>query len=212
MTIHLVLADDHPIVLDGLASLFALEPDFTVQASCTSGAQALHAVMEHRPDVLLLDICLPDLSGIEVLRRMRERELDARVVLLAAVISDEQAVEALQLRAEGILLKELPPRLIVSCVRKVYGGGRWLETTSSCRAFERVAIDRNAREAAPEKISAREREIMRLVVTGLSNKQIASQLFLSEGTVKCHLHHIYEKLEVSTRLQLAAHVRDKKLI
>ena len=72
MTIHLVLADDHPIVLDGLASLFALEPDFAVQASCTSGAQALHAVMEHRPDVLLLDICLPDFSGIEVLRRMRE--------------------------------------------------------------------------------------------------------------------------------------------
>jgi two-component system, NarL family, nitrate/nitrite response regulator NarL len=212
MTIGVVLADDHPIVLDGLAGLLALEPDINVLASCLNGEQALRAVIECRPDVLLLDLGLPDMDGIEVLRRLRESESPTRVVLLAAVITDEQAEEALQLRVDGMLLKELPPQLITSCIRKVHRGGRWLEVSSVCKVLDRVTASRTARDAVGDKVSVRELEVLRLVVSGLSNKQIAGRLFLSEGTVKCHLHHIYEKLQVGTRLKLAAYARDNHLI
>jgi len=208
VTIRLVLADHHPIVLDGLTALFAREPDIQVQACCTSGEQALRAAMDHRPDVLLLDNGLPDMNGIDVLQKLRSHASPTHVVLFADTITVAQATAALRLGADGILLKEVPSRLVVNCVRKVHGGGRWIETGSVSRAFDRLVGGKAGGGEPLEKISAREREIIRLVVTGLSNKQIAARLFLSEGTVKSHLHHIYGKLDVHTRLQLAAYSQD----
>jgi len=212
MPIRLVLADDHPIVLDGLEQLFRLEQDFEVVARCWDGEEALRALRTLRPDILVLDIRMPRCDGLQVLRTLKTEDLPTRVVLLTAALEEDHLLEALQLGVSGIVLKEMAPRLLVDAVREVHAGGRWLEKVSSNRALERfLRRDEGERGAAPS-LTPRELEIVRLVVRGLRNRSIAEQLFISEGTVKIHLHNIYQKLEVSGRLELAVHARSKGLV
>jgi DNA-binding NarL/FixJ family response regulator len=212
MPIRLVLADDHPIVLDGLEQLFRLEQDFSVVARCRDGEETLRALRAFRPDVLVLDIRMPRCDGLQVLRTLREENLPTRVVLLTAALHEDHLLEALQLGVGGIVLKEMAPRLLVDAVREVHSGGRWLDKSSSNRALERLLRrDAESREAASS-LTPRELEIVRMVARGLRNRSIAEQLFISEGTVKIHLHNIYQKLEVSGRLELAVQARSKGLV
>src|SRR5213596_1131241 len=125
MTIHLVLADDHPIVLDGLESLFRLEPDFQVAARCINGEETLVAVRRHRPDILILDLRMPRGDGLEILRTLRRERLATKVVLLAAALEEDEILEALRLGVRGVVLKELAPQQLVECVRKVHAGEQW---------------------------------------------------------------------------------------
>jgi DNA-binding NarL/FixJ family response regulator len=212
MAISLVLADDHPIVLDGLENLFRQEADFTVLGRCVNGEEALRAVREYRPDVLILDIRMFKMDGLAVLREMKKEGLSTRVVLLTAALDEDQVVEAIRLGVSGVVLKEMAPQLLVQCVRKVHAGEQWLERQSFGRAMERMLRrEAGAREIAGI-LTPREIEIVRMVATGLRNKLIAEKLFISEGTVKIHLHNIYEKLQVSDRLELARYARDKGLV
>lgn len=209
MAIRLVLADDHPIVLDGLEQLFRLEQDFDVVARCRDGEEALRQVRLLRPDILVLDIRMPRQDGLQVLQAMRDEGLPTRVVLLTAALDEDQLVEALRLGVGGVILKEMAPRLLVDAVRQVRAGGRWLDKGSSNRALERLLQrDAESREAA-ESLTPRELEIVRMVARGLRNRAIAEQLYITEGTVKIHLHNIYQKLQVSGRLELAVHAREK---
>ncbi len=212
MPIGLVLADDHPIVLDGLEQLFRLEQDFKVLARCRDGDETLQAVRKYRPDVLLLDIRMPGKSGLAVLREMKREKLPTRVVLLTGAIDENEALEAMRLRVSGVVLKEMAPQLLVKCVRKVHAGGQWFEKRSFARALETLL----QREAGARQIAVlltpRETEIVRLVAIGLHNKEIAGKLLISEGTVKIHLHHIYEKLHVDGRLELTLYAQDKGLL
>ena len=212
MPIGLVLADDHPIVLDGLEQLFRLEQDFKVLARCRDGEETLQAVRKYRPDVLILDIRMPGKSGLAVLREMKRERLATRVVLLTAAIDEHEALEAIRLRVSGVVLKEMAPQLLVKCVRKVHAGGQWFEKRSFARVLETLL----QREAGARQIAGvltpREMEIVRLVASGLHNKEIAGKLLISEGTVKIHLHHIYEKLHVDGRLELTLYAQDKGLL
>jgi DNA-binding NarL/FixJ family response regulator len=212
MPIGLVLADDHPIVLDGLEQLFRLEQDFKVLARCRDGEETLLAVRKYLPDVLVLDIRMPGKSGLAVLREMKRERLATRVVLLTAAIDENEALEAIRLRVSGVVLKEMAPQLLVKCVRKVHAGGQWFEKRSFARALETLL----QREAGARQIAgvltSREMEIVRLVASGLHNKEIAGKLLISEGTVKIHLHHIYEKLHVDGRLELTLYAQDKGLL
>jgi DNA-binding NarL/FixJ family response regulator len=212
MPIGLVLADDHPIVLDGLEQLFRLEQDFKVLARCRDGEETLLAVRKYRPDVLVLDIRMPGKSGLAVLREMKRERLATRVVLLTAAIDENEALEAIRLRVSGVVLKEMAPQLLVKCVRKVHAGGQWFEKRSFARALETLL----QREAGARQIAgvltSREMEIVRLVASGLHNKEIAGKLLISEGTVKIHLHHVYEKLDVDGRLELTLYAQDKGLL
>jgi DNA-binding NarL/FixJ family response regulator len=211
MTISLVLADDHPLVLDGLEQLFRLEQDFQVVARCRDGEEALKALHTHQPDVLVLDIRMPKRDGLEVLRAMRTEQLTSRVVLLTASLEEEQLVEALHLGVGGIVLKEMAPQLLVEAVREIHAGGRWLDRSSVHRALGKLLQrDAGSREAA-QHLTPRELEIVRMVASGLRNKAIAEQLVISEGTVKIHLHNIYQKLGVSGRLELAVYAQKKGL-
>lgn len=212
MPIRLVLADDHPIVLDGLDQLFRLEPDFTVLARCRDGEETLRAVRLYRPDVLVLDIRMPRCDGLQVLRTLQAEGVATRVVLLTAALQEDHLVEALQLGVGGVVLKEMAPRLLVDAVREVHSGGRWLDQGSANRALERLLRrDAEGRDATPA-LTPREIEIVRMVARGLRNRVIAEQLFISEGTVKIHLHNIYQKLDVSGRLELAVQARSRGLI
>lgn len=212
MSIRLVLADDHPIVLDGLETLFRLEPDLEIAARCVNGEETLVAVRLHRPDVLVLDIHMPRKDGIAVLRELQRDKLATKVVLLAAVLEEEEVLEALRLGVRGMVLKELAPQMVVQCVRKVHAGEQWLEK----HAFSRV-VDSLLRREAGEKEAAnvltpREIEMVGMVARGLRNKEMSERLAISEGTVKIHLHHIYRKLKVENRVELILYAQSKRLV
>ncbi|MFO8005438.1 response regulator [Thioalkalivibrio sp.] len=209
MSIRIVLADRHPIVIEGLRSLIGNEPDMEIIEACDTGAEALERVRQDRPDILLMGMNLADIDGLEVLRQLRDEGASTRIVFFVTGIDDEEAVEAMRLRVEGILLKEMPTRLVLQCIRKVHDGGRWLETKSMARVVERLQEQENSRGEFVDRLSPREQEVTRLVMEGLNNKDIAARLSLSVGTIKIHLHNIYEKLGIRSRLQLAAQAREK---
>lgn len=209
--IRLILADDHPIVLDGLVQLFRVEPGFEVLARCRDGEEALREVRAHRPDVLVLDIRMPRRDGLEVLRTLRQEEIPTRIVLLTAAVEEEQLVEALRLGVGGVVLKEMAPHLLVEAVREVHGGGSWLDKGSVSRIVTKLLHQDEGRREAAGLLTPRELEIVRMVARGLRNRAIAEQLLISEGTVKIHLHNIYQKLAVDGRLELVVYAQAKGL-
>jgi two-component system, NarL family, nitrate/nitrite response regulator NarL len=212
MPIRLVLADDHPIVLDGLEQLFRLSRDFLVVARCRDGEETLKALRLYRPDILILDIRMPRCDGLQVLRNLQTEGLPTQVVLLTADLEEAQLLEALQLGVSGIVLKETAPRLLVDAVREVHAGGRWVDKGSANRALEKLLRREQEGRVAEPPLTPRELEIVRMVARGLRNRNIAEQLQISEGTVKIHLHNIYEKLGVDGRGELAFHARNKGLV
>jgi DNA-binding NarL/FixJ family response regulator len=212
MPIRLVLADDHPVVLDGLERVFEVEHDLEVVARCTNGEEALAAVRRHRPDVIVLDLRMPRMDGLAVLQALRDEKLPTKVVLLAAAVDKREVLEALRLGVRGIVLKELAPRLLVECVRKVNAGEQWIEKRSFTSALETLM----RREAGTRDVAAvltpREIEMVRMVASGLRNRDMAKRLHITEGTVKTHLHNIYDKLKVQSRVELTLYAQSKGLV
>jgi DNA-binding NarL/FixJ family response regulator len=209
--IRLVVADAYIIVLKGLESLLAREPDFTVVATCTSSEATLDAIRTYRPDVLLLDVHMSGLAGLGVVRALKAQANSPRVVLLTASIEDDEVLEAMRLGVAGIVLKDMSPHLLFQCIRKVHAGEGWIEKWAAARALERML----RREADERNIAAvltrREIEIVRLVGKGLHTRAIAHRLFVAESTVKRHLHHVYKKLKLEGRVALTLFAREKGL-
>jgi DNA-binding NarL/FixJ family response regulator len=211
MPIRLVLADDHPIVLHGLQQLFARQAGFEVVAACADGAAAIAAVRAHRPDILVLDLRMTGQTGLDVLRALAAAALPCRTILLTAAVRDEEVVEAMQFGAMGLVLKDASPDTLVDCIRRVHRGEQWIERETVTRAFKTVLERESARSAAQAALTPREIEIVKMVATGLRNKAIAERLTISEGTVKVHLHNIYNKLGVDGRLELVLIAQEKGL-
>lgn len=207
-----VLADDHPIVLDGLERLFGLEEGLEVVGRCRDGEETLAAVRELAPDVLVLDVRMPGASGIDVLRTLVDEELGTRVVLLTAGLEDEQLLDAIRAGARGVVLKDMAPQLLVEAVRAVLAGGQWLEKGLGGRALTRPLQRERGLVEATRLLTPREIEIVRMVAQGLRNRAIAEKLFITEGTVKVHLHNIYEKAGVDGRVELTLFAQEKGLI
>jgi two-component system, NarL family, nitrate/nitrite response regulator NarL len=210
--IRLVLADDHPIVLQGLQQLFERHDDFQVVSSCPDGTIALAAVTEHQPDVLVMDLRMPGKSGLEVLRALASRQQTCRTILLTAIVRDDEVMEAVKLGVRGIVLKESSPEVLVDCVRRVHRGEQWIERETVTRALQRVLNRDGSERENTDTLTPREIEIVRMVAQGLRNKVIAERLSISEGTVKVHLHNVYEKLGVDGRLELVLSAQQKGLI
>jgi two-component system, NarL family, nitrate/nitrite response regulator NarL len=212
VSIRLVLADDHPIVLDGLETLFRLEPDFEVAARCVNGEETVVAVRRHRPDVLVLDIHMPRKDGLAVLRDLQHDKLPTKVVLLAAVLEEEEVLEAMRLGVRGMVLKELAPQMVVQCVRKVHAGEQWLEMHAVSRVVDSLLRREAGEREAANVLTPREIEMVGMVARGLRNKEMSKRLAISEGTVKIHLHHIYRKLKVENRVELILYAQSKRLV
>jgi DNA-binding NarL/FixJ family response regulator len=212
MAVRLVLADDHPIVLDGLRYLLTQEEGFAVMEAVADGQEALRAVREHRPDLLVLDLKMPTMDGLAVLRALSAENLPTRVVILTAALNERDVLEAMRLGACGLLLKEAAPELLVRCLRTVQAGGQWLERDTVANALAVLM----RREAGMQRVAAaltpREVEIVRLVAAGRRNKEIARQLDITEGVVKNYLHDIYQKAGVEHRTALALYARHHGLI
>jgi len=206
--IRLVLADDHPIVLDGLAQLFSTERGFEVVACAATGEEALAAVTQYQPDIVVLDLRMPGKGGVEVLRAIKSAGLPTRVVVLTAAESDD-VLEAIRLGVEGVVLKDMATQLLVRCVRAVHSGSKWIEKVLATRALDALlAREAGARDVAT-RLTPRELEIALLIAQGFSNKAVAARLSISEGTAKLHLHHVYEKLGLEGRVALAWYLRTK---
>jgi DNA-binding NarL/FixJ family response regulator len=208
----LVLADDHPIILDGLEQLFRLEEGLEVVARCRDGGETLQAVRELAPDVLVLDVRMPGPDGIAVLRALEGEGLPTQVVLLTAGLEDDQLLDAIRAGARGVVLKDMAPQLLVEAVRTVIRGGQWLEKGLGGRALTKLLQRERGLQEASRLLTPRELEIVRMVARGLRNRAIAEKLYITEGTVKVHLHNIYEKLGVDGRVELTLYAQEKGLI
>src|ERR1700728_1532393 len=207
--IRILIADDHPIVRDGLKKLLTLEEDFQVVGEASDGCEVLDRVQELDPDVLLLDLRMPNLDGLSALQALQQTNKRTRVIVLTASEDKNEFVQAMKLGCSGIVLKQTASELIVKSIRKVHGGEIWLDSHTTAAVMRQFAApgeisaggSGKTRERSP--LSQREREIVQLVAQGYKNKEMAEKMFISEQTVKNHLHNIFDKLGVSDRLELA---------
>ncbi len=210
MSIRLMLVDDHAIVLQGLSQLLCREKDFEVIATCTSAETTLQAFARGLPDVLVLDLRMPGVDGLELLRQLAAVRQGCPTVLLTATIDDNQVIEAVNLGVRGLVMKDSPSDVLIDCIKRVHAGDRWFDQPMVSRALQTALVrERAIRDTA---LTAREIDIVRMAAEGLRNRAIAERLSISEGTVKMHLHNIYEKLGVSGRLELTLCAQQKRLI
>lgn len=206
--VRLVIADDHPIFRDGLRRLLEAETDFKVLGEASDGAEAVKLVRQLKPDILLLDLAMPKHPGLEALRDLSQgNATPVRVILLTAAAEKSQIVEALQLGARGVVLKDSATQLLLKAIQTVMSGEYWVgrESVSNLVQYLRTLMQSSHDEARQRKfgLTPRELEIVSTVVAGYANKEIAEHFKISEDTVKHHLSNIFDKLGVSTRLELA---------
>lgn len=201
--IRILLADDHPVVRDGLAAMLATQPDFAVIGEAGNGAEALTEAARLHPDVVLMDLEMPELDGIEAIRRLRAADPSVQVVVLTAFDTDERIVGAIRAGAQGYLLKGAPRAEIFAAIRTVSAGGALIPPVIASKLLRQVREDA---------LTAREKEVLELVAAGLANGEIAARLFVSERTAKFHVSSILAKLGAKNRTQAVRVARERGLV
>lgn len=209
MPITVVAADAHPIFLMGLEQLFSTEMDMTLLARCSTAVETLREVQRLSPDILMIDIHLPDRNGMALISDFKNSSLKVKVVILSHALNEEQTVEALRLGVQGVVLKTMPKHLLVQCLHKVAAGGVWMEKESIGLAFEKMLRREAGMRRLATILTPRETEVMGQVAQGLSNRQIAEGLHVTEGTIKIHIHNIYGKLGINNRVDLTLYAQKK---
>jgi two-component system nitrate/nitrite response regulator NarL len=208
--ISVVIADSHPVVLRGLTSVLGARSGFKVVACCSDGPSCIEAIRSLVPDIAILDISMPGLTGLEILAIANSESLSTRLVFFTASVEDRELVMLAAAGAHGVILKNTPHEILLQSLRQVADGQRLLPVLSSDNA---VPLERGNLAIAENVLTVltdRERQIMALVSEGLSNKEIGRRLNIADGTIKVHLHHVYQKLEISNRTLLAALVISNK--
>ncbi|HWS87668.1 MAG TPA: response regulator transcription factor [Pyrinomonadaceae bacterium] len=193
--IRVLSVDDHPLLREGLALVIGSQPDMTMVAQAANGAEGVRMFREHLPDVTLMDLRLPDMSGIDALLAIRAESPEARVIMLTTFEGDANIRRALEAGARGYLLKSTPPADLVETIRQVHAGRKGIPPNVAARIAEHLG---------EETLTGRELDVLRLVAGGNRNRDIAERLFISEETVKVHVKHVMEKLGASDRTQAVA--------
>jgi DNA-binding NarL/FixJ family response regulator len=197
MPIRILIADDHPIVREGLIAVLETQADFVVVGEAVDGAQAVEQAAALHPDVILLDLALPQLDGVAALRAIRAADSGARAIIFTAFDTDERILSAVQAGAQGYLLKGAPREELFQAIRVVHSGGSLLQPVVAARLLRQVS----GAPALPESLTERELEVLQLLARGRQNKEIASELVISERTVKFHVSAILAKLGVGNRTE-----------
>ncbi len=212
--VRIVIADDHPIFRDGLRRLLETEHDLRVVGEASDGAEAINLAQQLKPDILLLDLAMPRMPGMEALRQLAKQQAPVRIILLTAALEKSQMVEALQLGAAGIVLKESATQMLMKSIRTVMSGQYWVghDKVSDLVEYLRDHVPGGEQKPRNYGLTKRELEIVSTIVSGLSNKEIAQKFTLSEDTVKHHLTNIFNKLGLSTRLELALFALEHRLV
>ena len=211
-TIRVLMADDHAIFRDGVRKLLGDEPDICIVGEAANGDVCVDLLTKLKPDILLLDLRMPAKDGFAVLEEVNCDSLSTRTIVLTAAEDDRDAVRAMRLGARGIVLKQSAGELLVKSIHKVYGGEIWLDSRVTAEVMKAFAesSDGGLKRNKPL-LSEREKQVVQRVTNGESNKEIGKNLFISEQTVKNHLHNIFDKVGVSDRLELALYAIHHRL-
>ena len=201
--IRVLIADDHAVVRQGLRTFLALQDDMEVVADAADGQEAVRAAREHAPDIVLMDLVMPNMDGVEATRRIASERPATRVIALTSFLEDDKVLPAVRAGAAGYLLKDVGPPELVRAIRTVHGGEALLHPAVAARVLEEVAAPAPAPPRAEPGLTPREREVLALVARGLANKRIAQELGIAEKTVKIHVSRILHKLGVADRTQAA---------
>src|SRR5262245_33867937 len=193
--IRVLCIDDHPLLREGIAAIINNQPDMLLAAEATNGAEAIQKFREHRPDVTLMDLRLPDMSGIDAMIAIRADFPEARVIMLTTFEGDVEIQRSLEAGARGYLLKSMPPKELVEGIRQVHAGKKRIPPHLAAQLAEHLGAER---------LTEREIEVLKHVASGNRNRDIAERLFISEETVKVHIKHIMEKLGAADRTQAVA--------
>lgn len=204
-TINVIIADDHSMVRQGIKQILELESDIVVIAQASNGKEAVDLANEYNPDVLLMDINMPVLNGLQAIKEIRENGLETKVIMLTINDDREYLFKALQYGAQGYMLKDAEPSVLIDAIRNVAVGDNYIQsnmTTELVKEFNRVTQKEKDKEFETN-LTTREVEVLNLIADGLLNKEIAKKLYISEKTVKNHVSSIFRKLNVNDRTQAA---------
>jgi DNA-binding NarL/FixJ family response regulator len=204
--IRLLIVDDHPVVRDGLRGMFTGDPEYEVVGAAADGAEALTLAASLRPDVILMDLRMPGLDGVTAIRQLAARRIPARILVLTTYDTDSDVVPAIEAGATGYLLKDSSREELYRAVRAAYRGESILAPSVATRLMSQL------RSPVQEALSERELEVLTLIAQGLTNREAAARLFISEATVKTHLIHIYTKLDVNDRAAAVATAYERGLL
>ncbi len=210
--INILVADDHPVVREGLVAILSTQADFTVVGEASNGLDAVAMAEKLQPDVLLLDLEMPELDGVQALRRIRESRPEARAIIFTVFDTDERILAAVQAGAQGYLLKGVPRDEIFNAVRVVSAGGSLLQPVVAAKVLRHLATEGTRAQDMLDQLTERELEVLRLMARGRANKEIAATLFISERTVKFHVSSILSKLGATNRTEAVARAAQQGIV
>ena len=203
--INVLIADDHSLLRQGLKQILELEDDIAVVAQASDGSEAVEMTKAHKPDVILMDINMPGTNGLQAIKEIKKEKINSRIIVLTIHEDREYLFKTLQMGAEGYVLKDAEPSVLIEAIRNVYSGQSYIQpnmTMELVREFNRVTLREKERHDA-NNLTTRETEVLELIAEGMINKEIAKKLYISEKTVKNHVSSIFRKLNVSDRTQAA---------
>jgi len=208
--ISVIIVDDHAVVRQGLSTFLELQGDIEVVAEASNGIEAIETVKEHQPDIVLMDLEMPEMDGIETTRQIRAQHPDLKIIILTSFATKDKILPAIKAGASSYELKDISPSELVEAIRVTYQGETHLHPKVVKQLMENIAENTDQRN--PEALTERELEVLKQIAAGLDNRQIAKELFISEKTVKTHISNILFKLDLDSRTQAAIYALKNNLV